>query len=88
MVTSELVTNAIKHASAARFHLEIVRLEDFRAVAVIVADTSPQPPVKRRPDESMTDGRGLIVVDALSFHWGWRPNAYGKTVYAILTREA
>ncbi len=88
MVTSELVTNAIKHASAARFQLEIVHLKDFGAVAVIVADPSPQPPVKRHSDEFSTNGRGLVIVDTLSFRWGWRPNAYGKAVYAILIREA
>jgi len=88
MVTSELVTNAIKHASAARVGLEIVHLREFRAIAVIVADPSPQPPVKGHPDKFSTHGRGLIVVDTLSFHWGWRPNASGKTVYAILTRKA
>jgi len=77
-VTSELVSNAIKHASAARFELEIVRLEGFRAVAVIVTDPSSQPPVKRHVDEFSTHGRGLVVVDALSFHLGWRPNAYAK----------
>jgi serine/threonine-protein kinase RsbW len=87
-ITSELVSNAIEHASAARVELEIVRMEGFRAVAVIVTDPSPQPPVKRHLDESSTHGRGLVVVDALSFHWGWRPNASGKAVYAILTREA
>ena len=87
-VTSELVSNAIEHASAARFEVEIVRMEGLRAVAVIVTDPSPQPPIKRPLDESSTHGRGLVVVDALSFHWGWRPNAFGKAVYAILTREA
>lgn len=87
-VTSELVSNAITHASASRFGLEIMRLEGCRAVAVIVTDPSPQPPVKRYPDAHITQGRGLIVVDALSASWGWRPEAPGKAVYAILTREA
>ena len=88
MVTSELVSNAITHASAPRFGVEIMRLEGCGAVAVIVTDPSPQPPVKRYPDEHITHGRGLIVVDALSARWGWRPEAPGKAVYAILARVA
>lgn len=88
MVTSELVSNAITHANAPRFGLEIMRLEGYGAVAVIVTDPSPQPPVKRYPGEHIMHGRGLIVVDALSARWGWRPKAPGKAVYAILTREA
>jgi len=88
MVASELVSNAITHACAPRFDLEIMRMEGFGAVAVMVTDPSPQPPVKRRPDEFTTHGRGLLVIDALSARWGWRPKAPGKVVYAILTREA
>ncbi len=87
-VTSELVSNALTHACAPEFELEIMRLEGFRAVAVMVTDPSPHPPVKRHPDESTTHGRGLLVIDALSARWGWRPKAPGKVVYAILTREA
>jgi anti-sigma regulatory factor (Ser/Thr protein kinase) len=87
-VTSELVSNAIAHASAPRFDLEIMRLEGFGAVAVIVTDPSPRPPVKHHSDGFATHGRGLIVVEALSARWGWRPKGSGKAVYAILTREA
>lgn len=87
-VTSELVSNAITHASAPRFGLEIRRLEGLGAVAVIVTDPSPKPPVKRSPGEHIMHGRGLIIVDALSARWGWRPKVPGKAVYAILTREA
>jgi len=88
MVTSELVSNAITHACAPRFDLEVMRMDGFGAVAVMVTDPSPHPPVKRRPDECTTHGRGLLVVDALSVRWGWRPKAPGKVVYAILAREA
>jgi anti-sigma regulatory factor (Ser/Thr protein kinase) len=88
MVTSELVTNAIKHAGASKFGLEVMRLAGSGAVAVIVTDPSPQPPVKRDPSADTEYGRGLSIVDALSTSWGWRPEDLGKAVYAILAREA
>jgi serine/threonine-protein kinase RsbW len=87
-VTSELVTNAIEHAGAPQFNLEVMHLADSGAVAVIVTDLSPQPPVKRDPGIDAERGRGLHIVDALSASWGWRTEERGKAVYAILAREA
>jgi serine/threonine-protein kinase RsbW len=91
-VTSELVTNAIEHAGAPQFGLQVVRLADPEGVAVMVTDSSPLPPVKRDvkrdPAGQAEHGRGLHIVEALSGRWGWRPAGLGKAVYAILTREA
>jgi anti-sigma regulatory factor (Ser/Thr protein kinase) len=87
-VASELVTNAVKHAGAPKFGLEVMRLAGSGAVAVIVTDSSPRPPVKRDPSEDIEHGRGLNIVDALSASWGWRAEASGKAVYAILAKEA
>jgi anti-sigma regulatory factor (Ser/Thr protein kinase) len=87
MVASELVTNAIKHAGASKFGLEVMRLAGPGAVAVIVTDPSPQPPVKRDAPAGAEHGRGLNIVDSLSASWGWRPEDPGKAVYAILAKE-
>ena len=87
-VTSELVTNAIEHAGALKFGLEVMRLAGSGAVAVIVTDPSPDPPVKRDPAVDTEHGRGLHIVEALSMRWGWQPRDPGKAVYAILTGEA
>jgi anti-sigma regulatory factor (Ser/Thr protein kinase) len=85
-VTSELVSNAIAHASAAAINLELLRLEEESgAVAVIVTDPSPHPPVKRDPTGNAEHGRGLHVVEALSARWGWTPQDPGKAVFAIFT---
>jgi anti-sigma regulatory factor (Ser/Thr protein kinase) len=87
-VISELVSNAVMHAGARTFGLELLRLTgDPGAVAVAVTDPSPLPPVKRAPATDAEHGRGLLVVDALSARWGWRPKDPGKTVFAILARE-
>jgi serine/threonine-protein kinase RsbW len=85
-ITSELVTNAITHADAATFGLDVVHMERA-VVAVIVSDSSPHPPVKRRGWCGSEHGHGLLIVDALSAAWGWHLQTSGKAVYAILTRE-
>jgi anti-sigma regulatory factor (Ser/Thr protein kinase) len=87
MVASELITNAITHADAPAVSLELTWLEGARALAIVVTDPCPLPPVKRDPAAHTEHGRGLHVVDALSTRWGWRPRHPGKSVYAILTRE-
>ena len=86
-VTYELVSNAIAHAGASRFGLELLRLEDSRAIAVVVTDPCPHPPVMRDLAQGAEDGRGLLVVDALSARWGWTQQDPGKAVFAIFTRE-
>jgi anti-sigma regulatory factor (Ser/Thr protein kinase) len=87
-VASELVSNAVMHADARTFGLELLRLtDDTGAVAVAVTDPSPLPPIRRAPGAGDEHGRGLLVVEALSARWGWRPKDSGKTVFAILARE-
>jgi anti-sigma regulatory factor (Ser/Thr protein kinase) len=83
-VTSELVTNAIKHADAVKFGVEVMRLAGCEAVAIIVTDSSRRPPVRRYPVADTEHGRGLHIVDVLSARWGWQPQDPGKAVYAIL----
>jgi hypothetical protein len=56
-------------------------------LVVVVADSSPHPPVKRETTADSERGRGLRVVEALSAHWGWNPVDGGKEVFAVLVRE-
>jgi hypothetical protein len=88
LLTSELVTNAITHAGGATIGLEVMHLGGSGAISVIVADASPRPPVMRAPDDNFEHWRGLNIVAALSARWGWTPQGTGKSVYAILAREA
>jgi anti-sigma regulatory factor (Ser/Thr protein kinase) len=85
--TSELASNAIMHAGARAFDLELLRLEGSGAVVLVVTDSCPLPPVKRDPAADAAHGRGLLIVEALSVHWGWTPHDPGKAVFAIFTRE-
>jgi anti-sigma regulatory factor (Ser/Thr protein kinase) len=87
-ITSELVTNAITHTGTDAIGLALARLHDPEALAIVVTDTSPEPPVKCEASDAAESGRGLYLVEALSACWGWEPRDPGKAVYAILTREA
>jgi hypothetical protein len=63
-------------------------LEGARALALVVTDPCPLPPVKHDPAKNAEHGRGLHIVEALSARWGWRQQDPGKAVYAILAKEA
>src|ERR1700734_311372 len=71
MVASELVSNAVMHAGARAFDLELLCLEETGGIVVVVTDPCPLPPVKRDPAAEAEHGRGLLVVEALSMRWGW-----------------
>jgi anti-sigma regulatory factor (Ser/Thr protein kinase) len=88
-VASELVTNAITHADAPSIGLELARMENAGALAVVVTvtDSSPLPPVMRDVQDDAEHGRGLHIVAALSASWNWAPHGTGKGVYAILMRK-
>lgn len=100
LVVSELVTNAIKTACP-----QVTQLADgnFGRVEIIgltlrllpgrivveVFDNDQSPPVLTDPDEECEDGRGLLLVQALSKEWGhFFPPTGGKTVYAVLRSES
>jgi anti-sigma regulatory factor (Ser/Thr protein kinase) len=92
IITSELVTNAIQHASSPdpttdKIGVTLIRVWDEEAISIIVTDSSSLPPVKRETTTANDRGRGLQIVEALSAHWGWHPEQRGKAVYAILAKE-
>jgi anti-sigma regulatory factor (Ser/Thr protein kinase) len=92
IIASELVTNAIQHASSAdpgtdKIGVTLTRAWDAEGIGIVVTDSSPIPPVKRETTAASDHGRGLQIVEALSAHWGWHHEQRGKAVYAILARE-
>jgi anti-sigma regulatory factor (Ser/Thr protein kinase) len=94
LVVSELVTNGVQ-ASRAMMHAAI-RLwlaSDGTRVVVLVWDASPQPPMQVDADGDVENGRGLLLVEAVSEQWGWFPGDLastsgggyqGKAVWAIV----
>lgn len=79
LLTSELVTNAVRHARSEDVDVT-VRQED-EAVRVEVHDSSREPPTPREAGPEAESGRGLQLVAALSRAWGVKPIPTGKTVW-------
>ena len=67
LVASELATNATVHARTA-FTIRLERLGGV--VVLVVQDGAAAPPRTGGADVSDTHGRGLLVVDQTSHHWG------------------
>jgi anti-sigma regulatory factor (Ser/Thr protein kinase) len=78
LLTSELVTNAYRHAGTET--RVSVRLDDDCA-RVEVHDVGRGEPELRPLDTDRTDGRGLQIVDALADRWGYHSTAAGTDVW-------
>ncbi len=82
LLTSELVTNAIRHAGTP-FEVDVV-LTPGGQVRVSVSDASavlPHPVVAAPEAQS---GRGLFFVEHYSQSWGVEPTRTGKRVWFVL----
>ncbi|MFF3877241.1 SpoIIE family protein phosphatase [Streptomyces sp. NPDC001978] len=79
LVVSELVTNAIRHATPP-LQLRIIRQRNN--LTYEVSDGSSISPHVRRGQANDEDGRGLFIVSQLSERWGVRHRHNGKTVWA------
>ncbi|MDT0377459.1 SpoIIE family protein phosphatase [Streptomyces sp. DSM 42041] len=78
LVTSELVTNAVRHAGGP------IELRLIRAGTLIceVSDPSNTQPRMRRAGSTEEGGRGLYLVAQLAGRWGSRYARQGKTIWA------
>lgn len=83
LLTTELVTNAVRHARSA----PTVRVSmDEECLRVEVDDGSTSVPVVRPRDPARAFGNGLLLVATLSTDWGVDLHAHGKTVWFELAR--
>jgi serine/threonine-protein kinase RsbW len=90
LIASELVSNAVRHGSSSKLDkvtVALIRVENPAGLALIVVDSSPEPPVMREFTLDDEGGRGLRIVDALAASWDWRPEGRGKAIIAILGDE-
>jgi len=90
-ITSELVTNAVKHvcdSGAETIEVSLTQVCNPAAVTVAVSDSSPDGPTRRNAPTDSLQGRGLQIVEALSAHWGWHKEDGGKAIFATLALEA
>ncbi|MFE9999695.1 SpoIIE family protein phosphatase [Streptomyces avermitilis] len=78
LIVSELVTNAIRHASPP-LSLRLIR---ERALICEVSDSSNTSPHLRRPLGTDEGGRGLFLVAQVAQRWGTRYTPQGKTIWA------
>lgn len=84
MLTSELVTNAVRYTDGM---LTVLIATAGRSLAVAVSDNGADG-VNRlscdpaeRPDLMDEHGRGLLLLASLAGQWGVTPSAHGKTVW-------
>lgn len=88
LVASELVTNAVQvsRAISQAAPVRLWLLSDGMQLVILVWDASPQPPVRIGASDDGENGRGLLLVDAVSAQWGWHfpPDMGGKAVWALL----
>lgn len=83
LLVSELVTNAVLHASTApRLAIRLSRA----TVRIEVYDDDPTIPRPLPFDTERIGGRGLYIVDAMSERWGAEPAGAGKVVWFELAR--
>ena len=96
LLVSELVTNAVRfsghpartlrYSERANASLISLSLRHFRdGLLIEVYDTDSNPPVRSDPGDDTENGRGLMLVDALSKEWSYFfPPDGGKVVYCFL----
>ncbi|MEV4048571.1 anti-sigma regulatory factor (Ser/Thr protein kinase) [Streptomyces sp. SAI-195] len=82
LLVSELVTNALRHATGP-IGVRVVRDPAGAAgiLLVEVSDPLPDPPRERAARVDDEDGRGLQLVATAARRWGTRPGEAGKTVW-------
>ncbi|MGH3268416.1 MAG: ATP-binding protein [Trebonia sp.] len=99
VIIAELVVNAVRHGLrtapqavaagppgvAGASALRLCLLRRVGEVMLAVTDPSNEAPTPRAPGWTGESGRGLQIVGALSYIWGWSPmEGRGKAVWAVL----
>jgi len=88
LLVTELVTNAVKasRAMTQAFPVRLWLASDSAQVLILVSDASPEPPVRIDTSDEAENGRGLMLVEAISEQWGWyfREDNDGKVVWATM----
>ena len=85
LLTSELVTNAVRHA---RTEVVVTVRDAGPGVRIEVRDDDPGAPVLAPADVDATSGRGLSLVNHVADAWGVeRHDGDGKTVWLEVASE-
>jgi anti-sigma regulatory factor (Ser/Thr protein kinase) len=81
LLTSEILTNAVRHA---RTPIGLRLYRAARDITVEISDDNTHVPARRLADPDDENGRGLMLVEALASAWGARPTRTGKSVWFTL----
>ena len=95
LIIAELVGNAVRHGLRTGRQiiplgkesppLRLCLLRRIGEVMLAVTDPSDEAPAPKAPSVDGESGRGLQIVGALSYVWGWSPiEGNGKAVWAVL----
>jgi len=88
LLTSELVTNAVRHEAGQRAQAVVLAIVCSRGrLRVDVHDTSCSLPAVAEVPADAETGRGLLLVETLSDEWGFYRTPAGKAVYFTLAFE-
>jgi anti-sigma regulatory factor (Ser/Thr protein kinase) len=89
-VISEIVTNSVTATRAAGLDtpVRVTLLAGLRTLLIAVWDASPETPVPADAGDDDENGRGLLIVQALSARWDWKkvPGERGGKVVRALIR--
>ena len=85
LLTSELVTNAILHA---RTPLVLGVARSVEHILVCVGDRNLVRPRQQPYSEERTDGRGIVILEALAERWGIATDERGKVVWFSMRLSA
>ncbi len=97
LIIAELVGNAVRHGLCNARQviplgkdkeapaLRLCLLRRIGEVMLAVTDPSGETPMPKAPSFDGENGRGLQIVGAVSYVWGWSPiEGNGKAVWAVL----
>jgi anti-sigma regulatory factor (Ser/Thr protein kinase) len=89
LLTSEVVTNAVVHASphAADGQVGLTIAGDDELARVEVSDGYCGLPVAQGTQVGRASGRGIVLLDLLAARWGVTPDGDGKTVWFEIPRR-
>ncbi|MEU2361815.1 ATP-binding protein [Streptomyces noursei] len=85
-IVSELVTNAVDHTPCRVIRVSVQR-PTSNLIRIAVADKYRVTPELMHPSDDSEEGRGLLLVDAMSWRWGYDRKAWGKVVWAELRAD-
>jgi hypothetical protein len=89
LIVSELITNAmLASRRLGRPFIRLTLILDHSELAIAVHDYCPSAPEPRNAADDDENGRGLLLVEAVSTRSGWyafQDGTPGKVVWAVLS---